>query len=52
MAKEILVRENLTDDMIEGGGIITKLLDEESLNPTASFWYFFPEEKRWRLMIA
>ena len=52
MAKEILVRDVLTEDMIEGGRIITKFLDEGSLNPTASFWYFYPEEKIWRLMIA
>ena len=31
MAKEILVRDVLTEDMIEGGRIITKFLDEGSL---------------------
>ena len=52
MAKEILVRDILTEEMIKSGREITKSLDEEGINPSASLWYYYPDEKNWRLLIA
>ena len=52
MAKEILVRDILTEEMIKSGRVITKSLDKEGINPSASLWYYYADEKIWRLLIA
>jgi hypothetical protein len=52
MAKEILVKDDLTEEMIRSGREITKSLDEEGINPSASLWYYYPDERIWRLLIA
>jgi hypothetical protein len=52
MAEEILVKETLTDRMIQAGEWLTNLLDKSGWPVVASFWSFDPEINRWRLLLA
>jgi hypothetical protein len=52
MAENTIVKEQLTDSMIDAGAELTRKLDEIGLPVTASFWFFMPEVNEWRLFFA
>ena len=52
MAKEVVVREFLSEPMIEAGKRLIERLDESDSDVQAAFWMFFPDEKCWKLIIA
>jgi hypothetical protein len=52
MAEETLVKEALTEQMIEAGDSVTRVLDKSGWPVVASFWSFDPEFNRWRLLLA
>ena len=47
-----MVNENLTKDMIKNGASLIGKLDERSLQPDAALWFYFPDIKQWKLLIA
>jgi hypothetical protein len=52
MAKEILVTELLSEQMISAGERLIDILDNFSCQVKAAFWMFSPEEKTWKLLLA
>ncbi|MCQ8116255.1 hypothetical protein [Methylomonas rosea] len=52
MAKEVLVTETLSQQMIDAGSILLKKLDEANADVKSAFWLFFSEEKTWKLILA
>ena len=52
MAENTLVKEQLTNSMIEAGAELTAKLDESGLLVTAAFWLFMPDVNEWRLLFA
>ncbi|GGP47397.1 hypothetical protein [Shewanella saliphila] len=52
MAKDILVTESLTDSMVKVGALLIERLDSKKSEIKSAFWFYFPEEKTWKLMIA
>ena len=52
MAEEILVKEALTTEKIEGGKLLTELLDKTDLEITASFWFYFIDAQKWNLILG
>jgi hypothetical protein len=52
MAEEMVVKETLTQEMIEAGAELTRLLDQSSLVVSASLWLYMPESNVWRLIIV
>jgi len=52
MAKEVVVRELLSEPMIEAGKRLIERLDESDSDVQVAFWMFFPDEKCWKLIIA
>jgi hypothetical protein len=52
MVEDYVVKEPLTDAMIDAGAEVVRKLDETGLPVTAAFWCFMPELSAWRLMIA
>ena len=52
MAKELVVTELLSDAMIHVGEKLVERLDESNSDVRAAFWMFFPDEKRWKLIIV
>jgi hypothetical protein len=52
MAKELLVTEMLSEQMIMAGADLLKKLDESSCNVKAAFWMYFPDEKTWKYIVA
>ena len=52
MAEETLVKETLTQDMIQVGEKVTHRLEHSQLPVSASLWLYLPEANRWRLIIA
>src|SRR6476660_1045033 len=52
MAKEILVRDYLTTEMIEAGSDLFRLLDAAKFEVVAAFWLYYPEAEEWRLTLA
>jgi len=52
MADEPLVKEPLTEEMINAGAELTRRLDEANWLVVASFWYFVPEQNQWKLIFA
>jgi len=47
-----MVATTLTKEMIESGGALIRRLDEQSLQPDAAFWLYFPDLQEWKLVIA
>lgn len=47
-----MVKEQLTDSMIDAGEELTKKLDESGLPVTTALWLFVPELNEWRLLFA
>lgn len=52
MAENTVVKEQLTEAMIEAGEKLTHKLDELEVPTTAAFWFFDPEVNEWRLFFA
>ena len=52
MAENTVVKEQLTDLMIDAGAELTAKLDEIGLSITAALWLFAPELNEWRLVFA
>ncbi len=52
MAKEILVTELLSEQMILAGSKLIDKLDNSSCRVKAAFWMFLPEEKTWKFILA
>ena len=52
MVEEILMKEQLTKEMIKAGGRLVDRLVESGLPINLALWLFTAETNRWRLMIA
>ena len=52
MAEEVVVREALTNEMIETGAELTRRLIAAQLSFNACLWLYLPESSKWRLMIG
>jgi hypothetical protein len=51
MAKEILVGNTLTNEMIESGRAIVEGIDDSTLEVVGTFWLYFEEAEEWRLAL-
>src|SRR5205823_11112557 len=52
MAKETLVREHFTDDMITDGAELLQRLKNKHVELIAAFWLYVPEAEEWRLTLV
>ena len=52
MAENTVVKDQLTDAMVEAGAELTRKLDEAGLLTNAALWLFVPEINEWRLLFA
>ena len=52
MAEETVVKEVLTQEMVQAGAELTRRLDEAHLEVCASFWLYMPDKNLWRLIVA
>jgi|APLak6261674355_1056100.scaffolds.fasta_scaffold00586_1 hypothetical protein len=52
MAKDVLVTEALSEQMISAGAKLVERLDTDGAQVKSAFWLFFPEERLWKLIIA
>lgn len=52
MAKDILVTENLSDSMMSAGAKLVERLDARKSEVKSAFWFYFSEDKAWKLIIA
>jgi len=52
MAENTVVKEQLTEEMIEAGAQLTAKLDEMRLPIAAAMWLFSPDINEWRLLFA
>ena len=47
-----MVKEQLTDEMIQLGKEILKKLDEANLNISSAFWFYLEDAEKWRFILA
>lgn len=52
MAENTVVKDQLTEAMIDAGAEVTRKLDETGLRSSAALWLFLTENNEWRLFIA
>ena len=52
MVKNALVTGTLSKEMINAGKYLLEQLDSSTSEIKSFFWFFFPEEKTWKLIIA
>ena len=52
MAENTVVKEQLTDEMIDAGARLTQKLDELGLPIPVAMWFFMPDINEWRLLFA
>ena len=52
MAKDILVTDMLSEQMIKAGAKLVERLDVDKSEVKSAFWLFFQEERLWKLIIA
>ena len=52
MAKDILVPDMLSEQMIKAGAKLVERLDVDKSEVKSAFWLFFQEERLWKLIIA
>jgi len=52
MVEGALVKEHLTDAMIEAGAALTEELERLGLSVSTAFWFYVPELNEWRLLFA
>jgi hypothetical protein len=51
MDKELVVREVLSEQMIDAGAKLVERLDQSESNVQAALWLFLPDEKTWKMMV-
>ncbi|MBW2011947.1 MAG: hypothetical protein JRI32_10005 [Deltaproteobacteria bacterium] len=51
MDKELVVREALSEQMINAGARLVERLDQSLSNVQAALWLFMPDEKIWKLIV-
>ena len=51
MAENMLVKEALTNEMIDAGAELIANLDHQGWPPAWAFWMFDPERNDWRLIL-
>jgi len=52
VAENAVVKDQLTDAMVEAGAQLTGKLDESGTPIIAALWLFMPEVNEWRLLFA
>lgn len=52
MAKDVLVTEALSEQMMSAGAKLVERLDEKGSDVKSAFWLFFTENRTWKLIIA
>lgn len=52
MAEEVVVKEYLSDSMIDAGRRMLDLLDQAQLPFDGLLWFYFPEKNRWKLLVV
>lgn len=52
MAENTVVKEQLTQEMIEAGAKLTDMLDAMKLPVVAALWLFMPEINEWRFLFS
>ena len=52
MAENTVVKEQLTEPMIEAGELLVRKLDEMGVPVSSAFWLFDAEVNEWRLFLA
>ncbi len=52
MAENTVVKQQLTDEMIEVGAQLTQKLDELGLQIPVAMWFFMTDINEWRLLFA
>lgn len=52
MAKDVLVTQVLSEQMIEAGAKLVERLDVVNSEVKSAFWLFSSEEKTWKLILA
>ena len=52
MAEDTVVKEMLTEQMIEAGAQLTESLDGQNWPLVGALWLFDPEINQWRLLLA
>jgi hypothetical protein len=52
MADEMVVKETLTNEMIEAGGELIRRLDAAGFELNAGLWLYMEEPNAWRLILA
>lgn len=48
----VVLKEQLTDEMIEAGAQLTQKLLDMELPIAVAMWFFLPESNQWRLLFA
>lgn len=51
MGKELVVREVLSEQMIDAGAKLVERLDQSQSNVQAALWLLVPDEKTWKMMV-
>jgi hypothetical protein len=51
MAKELVVRDVLSEQMIEAGARLVERLDQSGSDVQAALWLFLPDEKIWKMNV-
>jgi hypothetical protein len=52
VAENTVVKDQLTDAMVEAGAELTRKLDESGMLTSAALWLFMPEINEWRLLFT
>jgi hypothetical protein len=52
MATEVVVKESLSEQMMEAGAALTRQLDASGLAVTAALWLYDTDANDWRFLIA
>ena len=52
MAENTVVKEQLSDEMIEAGAQLTQKLDDLGMPISVAMWLFMPDINEWRLFFA
>jgi hypothetical protein len=52
MAENTVVKEQLTDEMIDAGAALTQKLDDLGVNVPVAMWFFLTDINEWRLLFA
>lgn len=52
MAKDVLVTEALSEQMISAGSKLVERLDASNSEVKSAFWLFSPEDRFWRFIVA